>query len=103
MSVVALSISEIIGDFGFRSFATSGSLESFTQGSLGYVGVIFFLIKAFKTGNVLYVNGMWDGWSAILESLAAFFILGDRLKSWTQYFGLGCIIVGVFLLRNVHR
>jgi len=42
---------------------------------------------------------MWDGVSAIVETLAAYFILGERLNTTSQYIGLGMIIVGLFMLR----
>jgi hypothetical protein len=43
---------------------------------------------------------MWDGVSGILNSVAAYTILGDRLKNWTQYLGLGLIIAGIILMKN---
>jgi multidrug transporter EmrE-like cation transporter len=98
-NVALLSLAEIVGDFGFKDFARTSSQAGFIQGSLGYVGVIFFLIKSLAQGNVLYVNGMWDGMSAIIESLAAFFILGERFDHPMQYIGLMIIIVGMAILR----
>ena len=38
-------------------------------------------------GNVMYVNGLWDGMSGLLESAAAYIILGERLNKWYQYLG----------------
>ena len=68
-------------------------------GIIGYIGVIISLIWSFKTGNVMAVNGLWDGMSTIIESLAAYLILGNRLENTQQYFGLGIIILGVFMLK----
>lgn len=93
-----LSAAEIIGDFGFKDFARTGGAKAFAQGSIGYIGIIFFLIRSLKVGNVLYVNGMWDGVSAILETIAAYFILGERLNNKTQYLGLVIVIAGIFML-----
>jgi len=100
LDVFALSATEIVGDFGFKQFARSGTSTSFAQGSLGYVGVIYFLIKSLKKGNVLYVNGMWDGVSAALESVAAYLILGERLKGPFQWLGLVLIVLGIFMLHS---
>jgi len=49
---------------------------------------------------VMYVNGMWDGMSGVMESLAAYFILGDRLQRPSQYVGLVLAIVGITMLKN---
>ncbi len=98
-TIGAMSLAEIVGDFGFKSFARTGSLFGFAQGTTGYVAIVYFLIKCLKSGNVLYVNGMWDGVSALLESLAAYFILGERLTKPTEYLGLVLIIAGIFMLR----
>lgn len=94
----ALSLAEVVGDFGFKSFARTHSMSGFTQGMLGYVGVIYFLIRSFREGNVMYVNGMWDGVSAIIESVAAYFLLGERLNRPIEYVGLCVVILGVFML-----
>lgn len=96
--VFMLSAAEIIGDFGFKEYARQGAVNAFAQGSIGYVGVIFFLIRSLRVGNVLYVNGMWDGVSAILETAAAYLILGERLNNKTQYLGLLAVIGGIFML-----
>jgi len=99
LNVVWATLSEIFGDFGFKEFARQGTAKGFLQGSLGYVGVIFFLIQSLKGGNILFVNGMWDGISGILESLAAYFILGERFNHPMQYVALVIISIGLFLLR----
>lgn len=98
LNIILLSIAEVFGDFGYKTFARTGTKASFAQGSLGYVGVIYFLIKSLRQGNVLYVNGMWDGVSAIIESLAAYIILGERLKGPIQYAGLVFVIIGILML-----
>jgi hypothetical protein len=100
LDISLMSIFEILGDFGFKNVARSGSLGGWVGGLSGYAGIIYYLLKSLRVGNVTYVNGMWDGISAILETLAAFFIFGERLNSWTQYIGLAFIITGLFTLRN---
>jgi multidrug transporter EmrE-like cation transporter len=97
-NIILLSFAEVLGDFGFKTFARTGTKASFAQGSLGYVAIIYFLIKSLKQGNVLYVNGMWDGISAIIESVAAYLILGERLSRPSEYAGLVLIIAGILML-----
>ena len=98
-NLLFLSIAEIFGDFSFKNYARLGGVENFAQGLVGYVGVIYFLIRSLREGNVMYVNGMWDGTSAILETLAAYFILGERLNTTSQYVGLVFLIAGLFMTR----
>jgi multidrug transporter EmrE-like cation transporter len=100
LDITLMSLTEIIGDFGFKNVARTGSLTGWATGLGGYAGVIFYLIRSLRVGNVTYVNGMWDGISAILETAAAFFLFGERLNSWKQYLGLGLIIMGLFALKS---
>jgi multidrug transporter EmrE-like cation transporter len=98
-SVILLSIVEIYGDFALRFYAQTNNLTYLYHGIAGYVGVVFFLIQSLRHGNVLYVNGMWDGISGILESAAAYVVLGDRLEKPMQYVGLVLTFAGIFLMK----
>ena len=98
-SVVLLSVVEIYGDFALRFYAQTNNIAYLFHGIAGYVGVVFFLLQSLRHGNVLYVNGMWDGISSILESAAAYVVLGDRLEKPIQYVGLGLTVIGIFLLK----
>jgi len=99
MDVGALCLAEIVGDFGFKAFANNGGIRNFATGSIGYVGVIFFLIKSLQGSTVLLVNAAWDGLSALIGSVAAIVILGERFADPMQYVGLVLIIVGLFFLK----
>ena len=99
VNLAGLTLTEILGDFQLKFFAREHKLGNLFGGLTGYAGVIFFLIRSLTQGNVMYVNGIWDGASVILESLAAYLILGERLSNWHQYAGLLLIIGGIFLMR----
>jgi multidrug transporter EmrE-like cation transporter len=98
--IVLLSVVEIFGDFNLRWYAQSNQLSYLGYGIAGYIGVIYYLIKSLRSDNVLYVNGMWDGVSGLIESVAAYVVLGDRLEKPQQYFGLMLVIVGIYLLKH---
>jgi multidrug transporter EmrE-like cation transporter len=100
LDITLMSLTEIIGDFGFKNAARTGSLTGWAGGITGYIGVIYYLIRSLRVGNVSYVNGMWDGISGILETLAAYFLFGERLNSWTQYVGIILVAVGLVLLKG---
>ena len=98
--IVFLSFIEVYGDFSLRFYAQTNNPLWLGNGIVGYIGVVYYLIQSLQHNNVLYVNGMWDGVSGIIESVASYVFLGDRLQKPTEYRGLVLIIVGVFLMKN---
>ena len=94
-----LSISEIFGDFALKKYANNGGLDVLGYGILGYAGVIFFLIESLRGGSVMMVNAAWDGIYALIESIAAYVILGERLDDPNQYIGIALIVGGLFFLK----
>jgi multidrug transporter EmrE-like cation transporter len=97
--IFALSCVEVVGDFALKEYANHGGLSYLAIGVGGYIGVVSLLIMALKGSTVLMVNGAWDGVSTIIESLAAYFILGERFDNYLQYIGLLFIIFGLYLLK----
>jgi multidrug transporter EmrE-like cation transporter len=100
INLVLLCVVEIFGDFSLEKYTKTNSFTDLIQGIGWYGGVIFFLIKSLRGSSILYVNGMWDGLSGLIISAAAYFFLGQRFENPLQYFGLGFIIMGVFLLKK---
>ena len=99
LDIVGLAAIEVYGDFNLRWYAQTDALHFLLKGLVGYAGVVFMLIRSLRSDNLLYVNGLWDGLSGLIESLAAFYLLGDRLKSNQQYVGLIMTIAGVALMK----
>lgn len=98
-SIGLLSITEVFGDFALKKYANEGGLNFLAYGLLGYVGVVYFLIQSLKGSSVLMVNAAWDGISAFIESLLAYFVLGERFSDPNQYIGIVLIVVGLFFLK----
>jgi len=107
VDVLFLSVAEIFGDFGYKEFANKGGIKNFTIGTLGYISVVYCLIKSLQGSSVLLVNAAWDGISALIESFAAIFILGERFEDPMKYLGVLFIIIGLFFLKlpvvNKHK
>lgn len=99
LDIGAVCLAEIVGDFGLKDFANNGGSQGFAIGIAGYIGVIWFLIRSLQGSTVMLVNAAWDGLSALIESVAAIFILGERFDDPRQYLGVGFIILGLFFLR----
>jgi multidrug transporter EmrE-like cation transporter len=98
--ILMLSAVEVFGDFNLRWYAQTNTPLYLGGGVLGYFAVVYYLIKSLRSDNVMYVNGMWDGTSALIESLAAYIVLGERLEHTSNYLGLGLVVVGIFLLKH---
>jgi len=97
--IISLSIAEIFGDTQFKFYARTGDTTNLIGGLGGYIAVLYLLVQSLKMGNIIYVNGMWDGVSALLETLFAVYILGETLNTHWQYIGIIFIVIGLFLLR----
>jgi len=95
-----LILAEIVGDFGYKKFTDNGGYKNFATGTVGYIGVVYFLIQSLKSSQVLMVNAMWDGLSALLESIAAMVYLGERFDDPFKYLGVILIIAGLFFLKR---
>ena len=100
INIIILCFVEVYGDFALRFYAQTNNIKWLVHGIAGYVGVVYFLIQSLRFNNVLYVNGLWDGMSGLLESVVAYYVLGDRLEKSSEYIGLLFIIAGVFLLKG---
>jgi len=99
LNLLGLSLTEIVGDFQLKFFARHHKIGNLFGGLVGYVGVIFFLIRSLAQGNVMFVNAMWDGMSGIIECIAAYLLLGERMDKWYQYMGVALVAVGLVLMK----
>ena len=97
--IFTLSLVEIVGDFALKKFANEGGLSNLIFGVIGYIGVIMLLIISLQGSTVLLVNNAWDGMSSLMESFAAYFILGEKFKHNSQYVGIILIMLGMYLLK----
>ena len=100
--ILALSLTEIIGDVALKEYANDKGLHYLSIGVAGYIGVVILLILNLQGSTVLMVNNAWDGTSSLLESLYAFLVLGERFENNYQYLGAGCIMIGLYLLKIPH-
>ena len=97
--IIGLTIVEIIGDFGYKSFSDNGGIIPFAIGTSGYIGVVIMLIISLQDSTLMMVNGAWDGISGLIESIAAYIFLGERFEHNFQYIGLILISIGLYLLK----
>ena len=99
LQIMGLSIIEIIGDVALKEYANDKGIMYLGVGIAGYIGVVLMLIVSLQGSTVLMVNNAWDGTSSIIESIFAYFVLGERFDNYLQYFGAFSIILGLYLLK----
>jgi hypothetical protein len=97
--VIGLSLVEIIGDVALKEYANDKGLAYLGVGIAGYVGIVILLIMSLQGSTILLVNNAWDGTSSLIESLYAYFILGERFQNYLQYLGIVFIVSGLYLLK----
>ncbi len=96
--IILISLIEYIGDSNFKHYARNSRYHNLIIGAIAYIFVVILLIHVLKKTNVLYLNGAWDGISALIESILAFLLLKERLHNKYQYLGLILIVAGIFTL-----
>jgi multidrug transporter EmrE-like cation transporter len=100
--IFALSLTEIIGDVALKEYANDKGIFYLGLGIAGYIGVVILLIISLQDSSILLVNNAWDGTSSIIESIFAYFVLGERFDNYLQYFGAFSIVLGLYLLKIPH-
>jgi multidrug transporter EmrE-like cation transporter len=97
--IIGLSLTEILGDVALKEYANDKGKMYLGIGIIGYIGVVILLIINLQGSTILMVNNAWDGTSSIMESLYAYFVLGERFDNYLQYIGIFFIIIGLYLLK----
>jgi multidrug transporter EmrE-like cation transporter len=97
-SVALMTLSEIWGNVHIKMFTKTNSSHHLAAGILGYVGVLFFLVKSLSVGSLLWVSAMWEGMIVVLGSFVAVFVLGENFTSPIQWVGVGLGVVSMFLV-----
>lgn len=99
VNILCMSLSEIWGNVHFKMYSQTNHHHHLAAGLLGYMGVMFFLVKSFESANLLYVSAMWEGMITVFGSIVAYFFLGERFESAIQYWGL---VLGLVAMLMVH-
>jgi multidrug transporter EmrE-like cation transporter len=99
INIILLSIVEFYGDYELEKYAKTDNLNNLIKGSVGYISVVYFLIKSLVTTNLLYVNLLWDGVSALINTLATIILLEQRFESVEHIVGAALIIIGLILIK----
>ena len=96
--IILISLVEYVGDSSFKSYAREGKMDRLIVGIIAYAILIKLLISALKESNLIFTNSMWDGISAIISTILAYFLLKERLNNKFQWTGVILVILGLLLL-----
>lgn len=97
--IFALSAIEIVGDVAFKLFANDSGIVYFGIGAIAYTIMTGIFIVALQNSSILMVNNSWDAMNTVLQSLVAYLFLGERFEHYSQYLGIGFVIVGMYLMK----
>jgi len=107
LNVGLMSCAEIFANAHLQKFSSNKVLKNLVFGILGYMGVLFFLVRSFGHGNMLWVTTMWEGMIIVLSASFAYFYLNERFDHVLQYVGLGlafaamcCVQYGEYLAKS---
>lgn len=100
LNVCLMSFTEIFGNYNIQRYAQTNRGRDLILGILGYIGVVFFLIRSFGNQNkMLWVSTMWQGMIIILGSAFAYFYLNERFHHPIQYFGIFLGLMAMFCVQ----
>ncbi len=99
-NVFLLSVAELFGNIQLKDYARGGMTKNLIGGLGGYLGVVYFLSRSFRQGNIMWVSGMWNGIGGILIPVCTFIFLGERMNHTYQYFGLVFIALGLAMTQR---
>lgn len=97
--IFALSAIEIVGDVAFKLFANDHGIVYLGIGVIAYTLMSGVLIVALQNSTILLVNNSWDAMNTVLQSVVAYFLLGERFEHYTQYLGVGLVVLGMYLMK----
>ena len=98
--IILLCLVEFGGDANFRIYAQKKQIKNLIIGCIFYILLVKILIESLKRNNVILTNGMWDGVSALIETVLAIVLLREKFTHWTQWVGITLIISGITLLNK---
>ena len=97
--IIFSALLEYVGDSNFKLYARSSNSNYLLIGTIAYVIMVYMIIEILRNySNVMYMNGMWDATSIILETLLAYIFLKETLDNNYQLLGFIFVVFGVILM-----
>ncbi len=97
--MIFAALLEYMGDSNFKLYARSSDYNYLLYGTIAYIIMIYVIIEVLRNySNVMYMNGIWDALSIVLETLLAYIFLRETLDNNYQVLGFIFVVVGIILM-----
>lgn len=99
--VFAVSASEAVAQTLAFLSTRYRSLVFFFLGWVAYLGVLWFLTRAYKHKGIGFVNVLWSAITSILMLLIGHLLFRERLAT-QEWLGVAVVVVGVVIMNWKH-
>jgi len=101
-NVACMSCSELFANTNLLKYAKNKEMINLLLGILGYIGVIYFLIKCFNHGNLTRVTLFWEAFIVIMSTLIGYFFLEETMSHPLEYLAIVLILVAIVCMHCGH-
>ena len=97
MSGVLLTLTESVGDYALKVFATNGSKPMLGLGMTVYAGLAGMLAWLFKFNGLAITNAFWDATSNVLTMFMGAVLFKETYTA-RQWAGMVAVTLGIALM-----
>ena len=99
LNVLVVSFFETVGQVFVKTYYEENDkkLYLFFLGWLMYLGVVYFLLRAYDDGNFAITNAFWNALTTVSISLIGIFYYKENLTK-AEMVGIGLIVLGFLVI-----
>ena len=99
LNVFVISFFEIVGQMFIKTYyeQENRQIYFFLLGWLAYLGVVYFLFRAYSTGNFAIVNSSWNAVTTFTIAVIGWFYYKEHLTK-IEIIGVGLVILGFLVI-----
>lgn len=99
LNTVIISAFEIVGQIFIKTYyeQEDRKLYYFFLGWLMYLGVVYFLYRAYSYGNFAICNSIWNSITTITVAVIGWFYYKEHLTKY-EMIGLGLVVLGFLIM-----
>lgn len=99
VNVLIISLFEIAGQLFVKTYyeQENRKLYMFFLGWLMYLGVVFFLFRAYSQGNFAITNAFWNAVTTMVVALIGWFYYKEKLNT-AEIIGVSFVVGGLIII-----